>query len=158
MSAGSTARLVERACANGRCACVCVCVCVSFPSILVTVPPIKAGRVLHFAAYSGHYTLQRFFFCPSKPTGVTQEGANTGPLSFPLSSMPRLLLRCLPPFFCREKGPTVPSFVDNDRMKSNFCQLTRIFSFLPLSTADYESEKKPSTIADIRTRELAARS
>ena len=40
---------------------VCVCVCVFSPSILVTVPPIKARRVLHFAAYSGDYTLQRIF-------------------------------------------------------------------------------------------------
>ena len=34
------------------------CVCV-FPYILVTVPRIKARRVLHFAVYSRDYTLQR---------------------------------------------------------------------------------------------------
>ena len=44
-------------------ACVCVCACVFVPpailSILVTIPPIKASRVLHFAAYSKDYTMQR---------------------------------------------------------------------------------------------------
>ena len=37
----------------GKCVCVCVC---SFPSILETVPRIKARRV-----FRGDYTLQRIF-------------------------------------------------------------------------------------------------
>ena len=56
--------------------------------------------------------------------------------------------------FFREKGSAVPSLVDNE---VEFCRLTKLFSFLPLSNASYESEKNP-TLAEIRTRELAARS
>ena len=41
---------------------LCACVCVSPP--LVTVPPIKARHVLHFAAYSGETTLCSVFFLP----------------------------------------------------------------------------------------------
>ena len=52
--------------------------------------------------------------------------------------------------FYREKGPAVPSLVDND---IGFCQLTKLFNVLPLSAASNESETKP-TLAEIRTREL----
>ena len=55
--------------------------------------------------------------------------------------------------FYREKGSAVPSLVDND---FEFCQLTKIFSFLPLLTARYESEEKP-VLAETLIRELAAR-
>ena len=56
--------------------------------------------------------------------------------------------------FDREKGSAVPYLVDNNEVK--FCQLAKLCSFLPLSTASYESEEKPA-LAEIRTRELAAR-
>ena len=56
----------------------CVCVC---PSdlfwIYFGVSPTKARRVLHFAVYQGT-TLRSVLFCPSGPTGVAQEGVNTG--------------------------------------------------------------------------------
>ena len=45
--------------------------------------------------------------------------------------------------FYREKGSAVPSLVDND---GEFCQLTKRFSILPLSTASYESEVNPLSL------------
>ena len=91
---------------------VCVCVCVSFPSILVTVPPIKARRVLHFG--SVHFAA--YFLYPSKPTRVTQEGGEHWGffLPFVFSLMCRLLLQCLPPFFIARRVSVVPSLVDHD--------------------------------------------
>ena len=45
----------------------------------------------------------------------------------------------------REKGSAVPSLVDND---IEFRQLTKLFSFLLLSTASYEMRK--SVLGEIR--------
>ena len=47
--------------------------------------------------------------------------------------------------FDREKGSAVPSLVDND---IEFRQLTKLFSFLLLSTASYEMRK--SVLGEIR--------
>ena len=98
--------------------CYCVCVCVrararaSFPSILVTVPSIKARRALRFAAYSGDYTLQRILFVPLQRPGSHRRGRTLGLLVFffVFSLMPHLLLRCVPRFFiARRVQPSLPS-------------------------------------------------
>ena len=95
--------------------CVCWCVCV-LPIYLGDSSPSYQGetctslcslyRGLQFAVY---------FFCGSKPTGVTQEGvANTGAFFFLFS-----FFNAPPPpavfasIFYREKGPAVPSLVDS---------------------------------------------
>ena len=79
------------------------CVCVSFPSILVTVPPITARRVLHFAAYF-------FYFSAPKPTEVAQDGENGGFFFSCMSLMPHLLLQCLPPYLIASRvQPSLPS-------------------------------------------------
>ena len=58
---------------------VCVCVCMSFPSKLVTIPPIKARRVLHFAAYSGKYTFLQPILCvPLNQSGLHGRGRTLG--------------------------------------------------------------------------------
>ena len=59
---------------------MCVCVCV-FLIYFGDSPTDQAGRVTSLCVYSGDYTLQRVF-CPSEPTGVTQEGVNTGAFFF----------------------------------------------------------------------------
>ena len=115
---------------------MCVCVCVFFPAILVTAPSDQGEtcaslcsvfRGLHFPAY---------FSVSLNQPGSHRRRANTGAFSFLLFLMPHLLLRCLPPFFYREKGPAVPSLGYND---VEFCQLTKLFSSLPLSTTSYDS-------------------
>ena len=57
--------------------CVCVCVC-TFPIYLVTIPLIKARRVLHFAVSSEDYTLQRTFLSFSTNRGHTGGGEPWG--------------------------------------------------------------------------------
>ena len=107
--------------------------------------------VFHFAAYSGSCTLQHIFSVLSKPTGITQEGANNCCFFFPFflffefnTLTPHLLLRCLPPFLIsRRVQPSLPSSTTT----STFIK-SRSFSafyFLLLSIASYarESEKSP---------------
>ena len=108
--------------------------------------------MLHFAAYSGDYTLQRIF--SSKPTGVTQERANTGLFSAIctiFSAPPPTILASI---FYHDKGSAVPSLVDHE---VEFRQLTKLFSFYRFRPSSNESEKKTkiNTSAEIRTRELA---
>ena len=104
----------------------CVCVCVSFPSILVTVPPMKVRGVLRFAAYSGDYTSQRISSVPLNQPGVTQEGANTGAFSFLFFFNAPPLPAVIASIFYREKGSAFPSLVDNE---VEFGRLTKLFSF-----------------------------
>ena len=59
--------------------------------------------------------------------------------------MPHPLLRYLALILCREKGSAALSLVDNE---VEFCLLTKLLSFLPLSTTRYESEQRP-TLAEI---------
>ena len=110
---------------------------VSFPSILVTVPPIKARPVLHFAAC---------FSVRLNQPGSKRRGRIPEAFFFitaVFASMPHLLLRCFASIFYREKGPAVPSVVDNE---VELCQLAKLFSFLPLSIASYESEVNPLSL------------
>ena len=73
------------------CVCVCVCVCLSFPFILATVPPIKARRALHFAAYSMQRTLSTHFAASfsvlevEKPNRGTHAGGGEHFVAFFLS-------------------------------------------------------------------------
>ena len=100
--------------------CVCVCVCVLFPSILVTVVPhIKARPVLHFAAC---------FSVRLNQPGSKRRGRIPEAFFFTavFASMPHLLLRCFASIFYREKGPAVPSVVDNE---VELCQLAKLFAF-----------------------------
>ena len=120
---------------------MCVCVRVFFPSILVTVPPIKARRVLHFAAYSGDYTIAAYLSVLLNQPGSHRRGRTLGLFSsFYISLMPLPLLRCLPSFFIARRVQPSLSLVDNE---VEFCLLTKLFSFLSLSTTRYESEKNP---------------
>ena len=84
--------------------------CVFVPFILATVPPIKVRRVLHLAVYLEvlHFAVY-FLSVQLEPTGVTQEGVNTGAFFFFLFSFfapPSSCGACL--HFYREKGPAVP--------------------------------------------------
>ena len=54
--------------------------------------------------------------------------------------MPLPLLRCLPSFFIARRVQPSLSLVDSE---VEFCLLTKLFSFLSLSTTRYESEKNP---------------
>ena len=61
--------------------------------------------------------------------------------SFCISLMRLPLLRCLPSFFIARRVQPSLSLVDNE---VEFCLLTKLFSFLSLSTTiRYESEKNP---------------
>ena len=57
--------------------CVCVCVCVLSHLFWRQFHGSRRDVSFTFAVYSGT-TLCSVFFCPSEPTGVTQEGVNTG--------------------------------------------------------------------------------
>ena len=84
-----------------RLGCVCVCV---FVTLLATVPPIKARRVLHFCSVFRGLHLFSVFFCPTRTNcGHTGGGKHRGFfLLFIFLFCPTFLLRCLPSFLSRE--------------------------------------------------------
>lgn len=86
-------------------------------------------------------TLCSVLFCPSDPTGATQDGGLLG-LSSSLydSLMPRPSCgACLHFHFSREKGSAVPV---PRRQRSRILFTHEAFRRLTLSTTRYESEKK----------------
>ena len=89
-----------------------VCVCV-FPSMGDGPSLIKARRVLHFAAYSGDYALQRIFSVPLDQLGSHRKGGKHWGF-FVFSLTPYTLLRCLPHFFLFLVATRVHSVVDNE--------------------------------------------
>ena len=117
-----------------------VCVLRAFvSSILAAVPLIKARRGLHSALYLEDYTCSVYFSVQLEPTGVTQEGVNTGAFFFSLCVCYAPLLRCLPSLFIARRVRLSLSLVNT---KVEFCPLTKLFSYISLSTTRYESEKK----------------
>ena len=124
----------------------CCCCCVFVPSILATVPPIKARRALENCTGSVHFSVQL------QLPGVTQEGG-----FFLLA-----LVFFAPPSSCDaclhflSKEAWVRLFLSLVNNEVELCLIKKLFTYRSLSTARHESEKKP-TFAEIRTRDLVAR-
>ena len=136
---------------------VCVCVCVFSSHLLAAVPLFKARRALHSAGVSRGLHLFSVFFCPTRTNrGNTGGGKHRGFfLLFMFIVCPIVLLRCLPSFFIARRVRLSLSLVNT---KVEFCLLTKLFRYrlsrFPLPGT--KVRKKP-TLAEIRTRDLAAR-
>ena len=90
--------------------------------------------------FGGLHFFPAIFFCPSKPTGVTQEGANTGAFSFFVffsASPPSAVFTSI---FLFEKDPAVPSLVDSN---IGVCQLKKLFGFYRFRPPATKVREKP---------------
>jgi len=121
---------------------MCVCVCVFVPSIMATVPliKIKVRLVLHFAACRGLH-LFSVLFCPTR-TNRGHKGGGEYEVFFLLSIFH--LCPTVPPavraFICIARRVRPSLSLVNNIVK--VCLLTKLFSYISLSTARDESEKK----------------
>ena len=124
--------------------CVCVCVFSIHYGASPTDQLETCMSFLHFTVYSGDYIYTSQLFCPSQPTGVTQEGENTEVFSsFYFSLIAHPPLRCLPSFFLWRQGFSRP--FPSSRKKSNFVysRSFKLFSFYRFPLPGTRVRKNP---------------
>ena len=133
-----------------------MCVCVR-PIYFGDSPSVQGETCATRCCVSRGLSVVQCISCPTRTTEVTQEGVDTQGLfsSFRISFLPHRPPAVLA-FICyREKGSAIPIPRQQQSrtwsMKLFGCTVNRF----PL--VSYESEKKP-TLAEIRTRDLVARS
>ena len=130
--------------ALGVAACVCVLCFRPFYFGGKLIPLIKARRALHFAAYLEDYTCSAYPTVQLEPTGVTQDGVNTGAFSsFYAAFMPHRRPPAVLAFiFYREKGSAVPVPRQHQSRILSSHEAFQLYIAFHYQVYAYESEKK----------------